>query len=216
MDTPDQFDYLLKLVLIGNSGAGKTCLLMKFADNTFTETYTSTIGVDFRVKVLTLFGKRVKLQIWDTAGQERFRTICSSYYRGANGIIMVYDVTDQNSFNNIPAGWAPEVEKNAPDHVAKLIVGTKIDLGEHRVVPTEQGASMATSVNAVFIETSAKDGSGVEEAFEQVAKEAMKKMGLLDDKGNSNTQPTDTETKIVLGTDAGAKKPAAAASKCCK
>ncbi|KAK0832473.1 ras GTPase, partial [Friedmanniomyces endolithicus] len=96
-----RYDYLFKLLLIGDSGVGKSCLLLRFADDTYTESYISTIGVDFKIRTIELDGKTVKLQIWDTAGQERFRTITSSYYRGAHGICVVYDVTDMDSFNNV-------------------------------------------------------------------------------------------------------------------
>jgi len=188
-----EFDHLLKLVLIGNSGVGKTCLLMKFADGTFTENYVSTIGVDFRVKMLNVDGKKVKLQIWDTAGQERFRTICSSYYRGANGIVIVYDTTDQESFNNVPVGWAPEVEKNAPADVVKLIVGTKIDLQDQRVVSSEEGKELSDKCGARFLETSAKNGQGVADAFETIARDALEK---IVGKGNSGAKSIDLVSSL--------------------
>ena len=126
-------DYLFKLLLIGDSGVGKSCLLLRFADDTYTESYISTIGVDFKIRTIELDKKTIKLQIWDTAGQERFRTITSSYYRGAHGIIVVYDCTDQDSFNNVKQ-WLEEIDRYACDNVNKLLVGNKCDLTAKKVV----------------------------------------------------------------------------------
>lgn len=128
-----EYDYLFKLLLIGDSGVGKSCLLLRFADDTYTESYISTIGVDFKIRTIELDGKTIKLQIWDTAGQERFRTITSSYYRGAHGIIVVYDVTDLDSFNNVKQ-WLSEIDRYACDNVNKLLVGNKCDMSARKVV----------------------------------------------------------------------------------
>uniref|UniRef100_A0A452XJS4 Uncharacterized protein n=1 Tax=Aegilops tauschii subsp. strangulata TaxID=200361 RepID=A0A452XJS4_AEGTS len=130
-------DYLFKLLLIGDSSVGKSCLLLRFADDAYVDTYISTIGVDFKIRTVELDGKSVKLQIWDTAGQERFRTITSSYYRGAHGIIIVYDVTDRESFNNVKQ-WLSEIDRYASDSVCKLLVGNKCDLVDSKVVDTEE------------------------------------------------------------------------------
>ncbi|KAI4832864.1 hypothetical protein KUCAC02_015808 [Chaenocephalus aceratus] len=126
-----EYDYLFKLILIGDSSVGKTNLLLRFADDTGIS--SCTIGVDFKIRTIELDGKTIKLQIWDTAGQERFRTITSSYYRGAHGIIVVYDVTDQESFNNVKQ-WLQEIDRNASENVNKLLVGNKCDLTKKKVV----------------------------------------------------------------------------------
>eukprot|EP00667_Euglena_gracilis_P030005 EG_transcript_40714 len=137
-----EYDFLFKLLLIGDSGVGKSCLLLRFADDTYTESYISTIGVDFKIRTIELEGKVIKLQIWDTAGQERFRTITSSYYRGAHGIIVVYDVTDMESFNNVKT-WLNEIDKYATDKVNKLLVGNKCDLVVKKVVDYQTAKDFA-------------------------------------------------------------------------
>ncbi|XP_047324214.1 ras-related protein RABD2a-like [Impatiens glandulifera] len=159
-----EYDYLFKLLLIGDSGVGKSCLLLRFADDSYLESYISTIGVDFKIRTVEQEGKTIKLQIWDTAGQERFRTITSSYYRGAHGIIVVYDVTDQESFNNIKQ-WLNEIDRYASDNVNKLLVGNKSDLADKRVVSYDTGKALADEMGIPFMETSAKDSSNVEQAF---------------------------------------------------
>merc|ERR1719321_2356167 len=138
------YDHLFKLVLIGDSGVGKSCLLLRFADDSFTESYISTIGVDFRFRTVKVGDKFVKLQIWDTAGQERFRTITSAYYRGADGIIMVYDVTAQESFDHVQ-DWLSEVNRYASEGTCKLLVGNKSDRAD-KVVSTEKARAFADSL----------------------------------------------------------------------
>ncbi|KAL9253000.1 GTP-binding protein YPTM2-like protein [Drosera capensis] len=152
----NEYDYLFKLLLIGDSGVGKSCLLLRFADDSYVESYISTIGVDFKIRTVEQDGKTIKLQIWDTAGQERFRTITSSYYRGAHGIIIVYDVTDQHSFENVKQ-WLSEIDRYASDNVVKLLVGNKSDLTSNRVVSYESGKAFADEIGVPFLETSAKN-----------------------------------------------------------
>ena len=170
-----EYDYLFKLLLIGDSGVGKSCLLLRFADDTYTESYISTIGVDFKIRSIELEGKTVKLQIWDTAGQERFRTITSSYYRGAHGIIIVYDVTDKESFQNIQH-WLQEIDKYANEGVMKLLVGNKSDLQSKKVVSYDEAKELADSLGIGFIETSAKNAHNVEQAFTKMALEMKTKV----------------------------------------
>jgi len=170
---PRDYDYLFKLVLIGDSGVGKSCLLLRFADDNFTDSYISTIGVDFRFRTIPIEGKTVKLQIWDTAGQERFRTITSAYYRGADGIIMVYDVTNAESFDHVEE-WLSEVDRYASKDTVKLLVGNKADLTDEKQVPEETAMRFAEKIDINFLETSAKTATNVDTAFLTMARELIK------------------------------------------
>lgn len=170
MSLNQDYDYLFKLLLIGNSAVGKSSLLLRFSDNIFNESFLPTIGVDFKIRTFDLNNKTVKLQIWDTAGQERFKTITSSYYKGAHGIILTYDITDKQSFREID-NWLTEVEKHASENVNKLLVGNKCDLESNRQVPYEEGKALAEKLGIKFIETSAKNSINVENAFFTMANE---------------------------------------------
>ncbi|GFE53354.1 GTP-binding protein ypt1 [Babesia ovis] len=163
------YDHLFKLVLIGDSGVGKSCVLLRFADDTFTDSYITTIGVDFRFRTIEVEGRKVKLQIWDTAGQERFRTITSAYYRGADAIIVVYDITDKLSFENVSA-WLQEVEKFAPDGIHKLLIGNKSDQAQARDVEPTEVQEFSDKHSIPHMEISAKTGSNVEDAFVSLAR----------------------------------------------
>jgi len=170
-----EYDYLFKLLIIGDSGVGKSCLLLRFSDVVYSETYISTIGVDFKIRTVQIDGKTVKLQIWDTAGQEKFRTITSTYYRGAHGIAIVYDVTDQTSFNHIPQ-WLEEIERSARENVTKILVGNKSDITSRRVVETGTGKQFADKMGIPFLETSAKNSTNVTEAFISMATDIKRRM----------------------------------------
>ncbi|XP_063060350.1 ras-related protein ORAB-1 [Engraulis encrasicolus] len=209
--TPE-YDYLFKLLLIGDSGVGKSCLLLRFADDTYTESYISTIGVDFKIRTIEMDGKTVKLQIWDTAGQERFRTITSSYYRGAHGIIIVYDVTDQESFNNVKQ-WLEEIDRYACENVSKLLVGNKVDLANRKVVDFSTAKEFAASINIQILETSAKNASNVEKAFLTMASEIQKRVGTE----NVQNETVKMGTKINSAPlwPGGEKPKADDASTCC-
>ncbi|EPB92377.1 GTP-binding protein [Mucor circinelloides] len=169
------YDYLIKLLLIGDSGVGKSCLLLRFSDDSFTPSFITTIGIDFKIRTIELDGKRIKLQIWDTAGQERFRTITTAYYRGAMGILLVYDVTDDKSFGNV-RNWFSNIEQHASEGVNKILIGNKCDMEDKRVVSAEQGQTLANELNIRFMETSAKANIGVEEAFFDLARDIKKRL----------------------------------------
>jgi len=169
---PKDYDYLFKLVLIGDSGVGQSCLLLRFADDAFTESYITTIGVDFRFRTIEIDNKVVKLQIWDTAGQERFRTITSAYYRGADGIVMVYDSTDRESFAHID-DWLQEVNRYANESTSKILVANKSDLSAEQAVSRSEAESKAKELGIGLIESSAKSKTNVEEAFTMIARELV-------------------------------------------
>ncbi|XP_041364030.1 ras-related protein Rab-37-like isoform X2 [Gigantopelta aegis] len=170
------YDVCCKVMLIGDSGVGKTCLLVRFKDGTFLSgSFISTVGIDFRNKVVDVEGTKVKLQIWDTAGQERFRSITRAYYRDANALLLLYDVTSKASFDNIRA-WLAEINEYAQEDVVIMLLGNKADLGD-RVIRAEDGERLAKEYNVAFMETSAKTGLNVELAFMAVAKDLkMKKI----------------------------------------
>ena len=197
------FDLLFKVLLIGDSGTGKSCLLIRFADDQFSDNYISTIGVDFKIKTITVEGKTVKMQVWDTAGQERFRTITASYYRGSNGIILVYDVTNRDSFDHV-SYWMQEVDRLAATDVCRLIVGNKSDLTDKRVVSTQEGEALAQQYGISFLETSARDNTNVEEMFTAMAKAMRKKQGVTaGGDNNSGAVPLKAAKKVEEGGGCG-------------
>ncbi|TFK19241.1 ras-domain-containing protein [Coprinopsis marcescibilis] len=181
----------VKLLLIGNSSVGKSSLLLRFSDEQWLpeEESSATIGVDFRVHKMEVNGKRVKLSIWDTAGQERFRTITSSYYRGAQGIILVYDVANRESFEALPR-WYSELETYVNESVVKILVGNKVDKEFSRQVSTTEGQTFAHKMNSLFIEASAKTAVGVNDVFAELVQKIMDTPELWDADANRGGQNT--------------------------
>ena len=189
----DDYDYLFKLLLIGDSGVGKSCILLRFADDTFSESYISTIGVDFKIRTLTINGKRVKLQIWDTAGQERFRTLTTAYYRSAHGIVLVYDVNDRETFFHVE-NWLQEVGRYASNDVHKILVGNKCDILDKREVQYETARVYAEKLQVSFLESSAKDRTNVDKVFNIMASE------LINGLGETTDSMVEEESNVELGT----------------
>ncbi|KAG5667268.1 hypothetical protein PVAND_015255 [Polypedilum vanderplanki] len=172
----------LKILVIGESGVGKTSLMLRFVDDSFDANEQPTIGVDFRVKSLEIDGQRLQIQAWDTAGQERFRTLIPSYYRDATGAILVYDVTKMNSFQKLET-WLEELEVNTNRNITKMIVGNKIDLQNQRKVDRELGKKFAKQQRALFVETSAASNINVQLAFEELVKKILED-NIFDDQNS--------------------------------
>ncbi|KAG2164555.1 ras-domain-containing protein [Aureobasidium pullulans] len=217
------YDFLIKLLLIGDSGVGKSCCLLRFSEDSFTPSFITTIGIDFKIRTIELDGKRVKLQIWDTAGQERFRTITTAYYRGAMGILLVYDVTDEKSFNSafytmtfpflhlFPLAnllvfadirtWFSNVEQHASEGVNKILIGNKCDWEEKRVVSTAQGQALADELGIPFIEVSAKSNINVEKAFFSLASDIKKR--IIDSSGGGQQGAQQGASQVDVGQGQG-------------
>ena len=203
MSAEEEYDYIFKVLLIGNSDVGKSSLILRYVDQIWNDVFVPTIGVDFKVKSLQIDNKRVKMQIWDTAGQERFRNVISSYFKGAHGILLIYDITARDSFKELE-NWLGEVERNATPQVLKILIGNKCDLEEKRQITKDEGEAFAIRNGMQFIETSAKINTNVNEAFEALAKimvESSNKRNVI--------KPEKKTIKVDKGADLNAKK------KCC-
>jgi len=169
-----QTEVKFKIGLVGESGVGKSCLLVRWVDNDFfTEDDKYTIGVDYKFKSVTIKDKNVKLQIYDTAGQERFRTVTASFYRGAHGILLVYDITDKESFGTRVEEWLKEIKNYTPDNTPIVLIGNKCDLESKRSVDQSIAKAFAEKHNLRFMETSAKDGTNVNDAFMLLAEKVV-------------------------------------------
>ena len=163
-------DLVYKILLLGDSEVGKSCFLMRYADNVFVDNYITTIGLDYKLKYIQLdSGEIIKVQLWDTAGQDRYRTIAKNYYKGSHGILLLYDVTKTNSFENIRE-WIRDIREEVYEKAIIFLIGNKIDKKEDRKIQTEQGAKLAEEFNLPFFEASAKSGENVDEIFKALYK----------------------------------------------
>ena len=191
-------DHIFKVLIIGDSSVGKSNILLRFSDNIFHDTFLPTIGVDFKIRNVKMGDQTVKLNIWDTAGQERFKTITSTYYKGAHGIIVVYDITDRESFNNV-SNWLNEVKKHAGSQVVKLLVGNKCDLEDERVVSSKEGQEFADSIGVGFLETSAKQRVNIDESFMTLTKQVYELLPDTEKKQEEKLDPRNMKRKKESG-----------------
>ena len=181
-------DIVYKVLLLGDSTVGKTCFLLRYCDKTFQDAHLSTIGLDYRLKSMTLKNKKnIKLQIWDTAGQDRFRAITKNYYKGANGIILIYDITSLQSYDNVKS-WISQIREEASPNVVIYIAGNKIDLEEERKVKTEDGQKIADEYGFPFFETSAKNDINIKETFEELVEKIDSVYSQLDANNQGGTK----------------------------
>eukprot|EP00434_Breviolum_minutum_P019983 symbB.v1.2.017627.t1/scaffold1340.1/size241236/12 len=197
MATTNDYDHLVKLLLLGDSAVGKSSLLMRFCESKFDANFVLTIGVDFKWKQVERNQRKLKIQVWDTAGQERFRTITPAYYRAAMGVVICYDITDKASFEHIDY-WLQQLEQHGDEGVQRVLVGNKADLNENRKVTKEEGQKLATQYNMKFFETSAKTGQDVDEAFLSIADDVVKQR-------YSDVQPNAFQVKQTKPSKGGCK-----------
>lgn len=181
------YSYLFKYIIIGDTGVGKSCLLLQFTDKRFQPVHDLTIGVEFGARMINIDGKQIKLQIWDTAGQESFRSITRSYYRGAAGALLVYDITRRDTFEHLTT-WLEDARQHSSSNMVIMLIGNKSDLDAKREVKAEEGLQFAKEHGLVFMETSAKTAANVEEAFINTAREIYQKIqdGVFDVTNEAN------------------------------
>ncbi|KAL6964474.1 Ras-related protein RABA2a [Sarracenia purpurea var. burkii] len=210
----EEYDYLFKVVLIGDSGVGKSNLLSRFTRNEFCLESKSTIGVEFATRTLQVEGRIVKAQIWDTAGQERYRAITSAYYRGALGALLVYDVTKPTTFENV-SRWLKELRDHADSNIVITLIGNKTDLQHLRAVATEDAQGFAEKEGLSFIETSALEATNVEKAFQTILSEIYRIISKKSISSSEDSAPAsikEGKTLVVGGSETDTKKPCCSSS----
>ena len=181
----EYYDLKIRLMLIGDSNVGKTSIMKRYCNNQFSPSYISTVGIDFETKYLRLNGKIINLQIWDTAGQERYKVLAKNYYKNSDGFIIVYDITDKKSFNNV-ANWITQIKDSASENVKCVLLGNKCDLEELRQVDINQGKDLANNYHLKFYETSAQKGNNIQKVFTDLVKGFLNDDNFVNDSERSS------------------------------
>ena len=180
MNSTKEVEFVFKILLLGDSEVGKSCFLMRYSDNVFVENYITTIGLDYKLKNVKLdSGKTIKVQLWDTAGQDKYRTIAKNYFKGSHGILLLYDITKQSSFNNIRE-WIQDIREEVSPKAIIFLIGNKIDLADQRKISKEMGIELAEEYKLPFFEASAKSGENVDEVFKALYKKISEVYGDLE------------------------------------
>ena len=180
MSSSNEVEFVFKILLLGDSEVGKSCFLMRYSDNVFVENYITTIGLDYKLKSVKLdSGKTIKVQLWDTAGQDKYRTIAKNYFKGSHGILLLYDVTKQSSFQNI-RDWIQDIREEVSQKAIIFLIGNKIDLVDKRKISKEKGIELAEEYKLPFFEASAKSGENVDEVFKALYKKISEVYGDLE------------------------------------
>eukprot|EP01147_Barroeca_monosierra_P007508 gene7508-563_t len=205
MASEEEYDFLFKIVLIGDSGVGKSNLLSRFTRNEFNLESKSTIGVEFATRSINVDGKTIKAQIWDTAGQERYRAITSAYYRGAVGALLVYDIAKHQTYENVDR-WLKELRDHADSNIVIMLVGNKSDLKHLRAVPKEEATKFAEENDLSFIETSALDASNVEDAFKNILTSIYRLVSQRSIRAGNSEKTTPSDTIVVGPSDSKTQK----------
>ena len=167
-----EFDYLLKILLVGNAGVGKTSMAFRATNDTFDTEVIATLGIDFKTKFVKVSNKTVKLQIWDTSGQERYQAVTTHFFRGAKGALLVYDITDQKSFRDI-ASWLESIQDHSDPEIEIIIIGNKCDKENKRIISEAEGRAMAEQNRCLFFETSAQSNTNIQFVFEALAEKIV-------------------------------------------
>lgn len=216
MKSTMSYAYLFKYIIIGDTGVGKSCLLLQFTDKRFQPVHDLTIGVEFGARMVTIDEKQVKLQIWDTAGQESFRSITRSYYRGAAGALLVYDITRRDTFKHL-SRWLDEARQHSQSNMVIMLIGNKSDLEHRRAVSTEEGKAFAEEHGLIFMETSAKTAQNVEQAFINTADKIHENIqtGVIDVSNESHGIKVGMAASNTLTVDKKNDQSAQKSSGCC-